>query len=322
MKYTIWLTSICNMDCDYCYEKKDNKKHMSMEVAKKIIEYISKDQLNGIHFHGGEVFTNIDVLEYFISQFEGKNVITHLTTNGTLIDNERAKSIVEKISQVSVSIDGNKESFLKNRHFLSENFCFEKLIEIIKELLRIKNDITARMTITPNNVEAFITNIDYLVSIGFKRITYAIDYYNNGWNKQKYNILFEKMRDLANIGVCYFRNGILVNGIANDKQHRQIPCMGGVKRQDIFIDGKIYPCSAVVNQKEFCIGDVQEKIYKNWKSTLYDINNNSMNEKCCNCNSLEVCKAVKCRFVNYSLTGNLYEPGCVLCELQKMKSYI
>ena len=52
----IWLTTLCNLKCKYCYEKNILKEHKNMtyKIAEEVLEYIEENfkQLDKVNFHG------------------------------------------------------------------------------------------------------------------------------------------------------------------------------------------------------------------------------------------------------------------------------
>jgi MoaA/NifB/PqqE/SkfB family radical SAM enzyme len=61
-----------------------------------------------IRFYGGEPFCRKDLLE-LLDYCSERDVITSITTNGTLIDQKIAKSLVKsRVSLINISLDGNK----------------------------------------------------------------------------------------------------------------------------------------------------------------------------------------------------------------------
>ncbi len=112
---------ICNLDCTYCFylEKEKlypNTKHWAMqpEVLERYIEqYIAAQPGEEVHFawQGGEpTLLGVDFFRTVVALQQkcagGKSVHNALQTNGTLIDDEWGKFLVEHRFLVGVSIDG------------------------------------------------------------------------------------------------------------------------------------------------------------------------------------------------------------------------
>jgi len=132
------LTSMCNLDCKYCYAKREDsgyygltKMHMSKKTAKKAIDFSINEIISSVknkeeryildvYFMGGEPLMNkktlffcMNYLEKQIKKLEGENVKIDLqaaiSTNGTLIDDEISKFFKKfNFNYVGITIDGEK----------------------------------------------------------------------------------------------------------------------------------------------------------------------------------------------------------------------
>ena len=88
-----------------------------------------------------------------------------MTTNGTLIDERACKLIKENDFQLSISIDGNKDTHDFNRIFHDGKGTFESVNEGYNKLSKygIKN-IRIRGTYNSKSVFYLDENIDFLVN--------------------------------------------------------------------------------------------------------------------------------------------------------------
>ena len=127
------LTEQCNLRCEYCcfgehYSRFRGHRAvtMSREVAELAIAQFldrSSGSYSGISFYGGEPFLEWDLLEHIVRFAEdyghrvGKTPSFSVTTNGTLLTEERMHFIVEHNIAVQISIDGPKESHDRYRVF-------------------------------------------------------------------------------------------------------------------------------------------------------------------------------------------------------------
>jgi len=129
----IRLTSRCNLTCRHCDIWKDNhKRRIDKElnceqwkgVIDKIYNWLGPLRLD---FAGGEIFLRKDVIDIIRYSAE-KRFIVGLTTNAFLIDEDKAKQIVDSgLSVINISLDGiipathnyirnNPEAFLKAKN--------------------------------------------------------------------------------------------------------------------------------------------------------------------------------------------------------------
>ena len=88
---TILPTTGCNAKCFYCFEKGAEKKHMTIETAEKVVEYI-KAHYNGkmvyVRWFGGEPLINKKVITYISKRLgeENINYSSKMTSNSFLIN--------------------------------------------------------------------------------------------------------------------------------------------------------------------------------------------------------------------------------------------
>lgn len=135
----IELSNRCNLNCIMC--PRQNMKRimgdMELELFKKIIDQAKgKSEVAILHFMG-ESMLNSHLFE-MISYCRSANIKTILSTNGTLLNEEAAKKIIQsKLDILILPFDGaDKETFEKVRRGAN----FEKVIENIRDFLEIKRN--------------------------------------------------------------------------------------------------------------------------------------------------------------------------------------
>lgn len=99
------ITSNCNLKCVYCYNNSGMGKNMSFQNIKTLLQQIIDYGGNKISLSGGEPLLHPNILQ-ILKYIHDTNVSCTLLTNGTLIDDEKAKVIVETEVEVQVSLDG------------------------------------------------------------------------------------------------------------------------------------------------------------------------------------------------------------------------
>ncbi|MFA5358764.1 MAG: radical SAM protein [Patescibacteria group bacterium] len=135
---TILITRRCNFSCPGCSSAsplytKDcaDKKEMSLEEIKKLIDQVAWFK-PAIYFNGGEPTLRPDLIEA-IKYAKSKGLITALTTNGSLMDEDLTAKIVSSgLDFYSTSIDGPAEYHNARRGF---TFAYENATRGIINLL-------------------------------------------------------------------------------------------------------------------------------------------------------------------------------------------
>ena len=128
-RYNIMLnvTDACNLECRYCFVSQ-HPHFMSLEVAKDTVDFfndiISKSDKNesnqkrnerrfNINFFGGEPTLCWDsIIVPLINYTEEKDYNIHfgMTSNCTLLDDEKIKFMKEHKMSLLFSIDGDKQT--------------------------------------------------------------------------------------------------------------------------------------------------------------------------------------------------------------------
>jgi Fe-coproporphyrin III synthase len=103
----IKLTSRCNLRCVMCkYWQTTTEDALPGERWTQVFAELAGLGCRKVHFSGGEIFLRRDVLDLAAAAV-GLGMKVNLTTNGTLIDRERARRIAAiGVNSVSVSLDG------------------------------------------------------------------------------------------------------------------------------------------------------------------------------------------------------------------------
>lgn len=328
MQYTIWLTYSCNLKCLYCYEKEKKRNlYLSKNKAEQILDFIKRristytDKNISIVLHGGEPMLNYEVLSYIVENVKSwnKNILISMTTNGTLIDENNIKFILDNIDDLSISIDGTAENHNANRKYIDGRGSFIDTVKYINTILEKRRNTIARMTITHETVRNLCNNVKFLYEMGFKFVSPIIDQYDTNWNEENMIVLEEQLFQLSN----FIRNqaGELHIGLLEKMKFRMKSCCCPEMTLNIDAQGDIYPCVYVVGDVKFKIGNIIDGIDR---EKLLDINhiNDTEFEKCKMCSWVDYCHGHRCKFLNFAISGE-YEPGYVACRLEHalLKTY-
>lgn len=144
------VTQACNLRCRYCTfgggfpdHRTHSLRRMSPAVLEKAIAAALRDGSAldeiSIAFYGGEPMLAFDLIERGVAfaraEAGGKRLRFSTTTNGTLIDGEKAGFLAEHRFSVLVSIDGPKGVHDANRIFRDGHGSYDDAIPGLKALL-------------------------------------------------------------------------------------------------------------------------------------------------------------------------------------------
>ena len=162
----LYLTTRCNLKCDYCYELNSRnvyKKDLTEEDIDDFLDEISKREKglsSTLVIMGGEPFLKWKLLKYTVDKAFKMNHSfgISVTTNGTILNKKYSgapsifelKELVSKISTLEISYDGSGH----DRRVFSEGSSSRKMVENSLRLLR-ENDIPFRISYTVHIVVQF-----------------------------------------------------------------------------------------------------------------------------------------------------------------------
>lgn len=304
-----------------------SNKTMSFETAQKAIDYLlshSKeiDEMY-LSFYGGEPLLCVELIRkcitYINENFEGRLIHYNLTTNGTLLTPEIIDFLVKNDIYITISLDGNKEMHDRNRKFANGEGSFEKIMQNVKYLKRNYPEYAMKVgfntVLAPENdlqcVEEFFSTDevigDSLINTGAVTDLYTgeneIDYTEKFKIANKYGIFKALLSAAGKLDSKYtsqlFKGKIM--GMKTLYQHMQKvqggveiahpggPCIAGVRRLFVNVDGKMYPCERVSEKsKAMNIGNLDEGLDYDKVRAILNVGRITK-EKCLKCWAFHFC---------------------------------
>ena len=173
-------TMACNANCYYCFEHIPSNlpnarmafPRMSKQVQDNIISFISLNCNNSIkiHWFGGEPLIAANEISYMIDSLKNKgvDVISYITTNGSLIDSDMLQKFHEwNVRKIQITIDdiGEKYNEIKkyNRKGINTDY-FTIVINNIKKILNYGIRVNLRVNFDPSKISSTKNTIEYLTS--------------------------------------------------------------------------------------------------------------------------------------------------------------
>ncbi len=137
------VTPRCNLRCRMCsYWRYESQPEMSTERLLSLIDELADMGVRKIHFSGGEPLLRSDIFDA-IGRCTARKIRANITTNGTMVDHERAKMLVKSGARsVSVSIDGPTAKV--HDQIRGVDGAFKKAVSAVERLAEARDKYSRR----------------------------------------------------------------------------------------------------------------------------------------------------------------------------------
>ncbi len=318
------LTDKCNLNCLHCGSRCDGMHNTFLPVVaveKTLGEIASRYNPSKILvcITGGEPLLHPALFE-IIRTATLMGFPVGMTTNGTLIDENKAKRLyLSGVKTISVSIDG-----LESTHdsFRRNTGCYQSAIQGIKNLKKVGLEPEVITVVHKNNIHQLealynvLADIDIyawrLVSIdpigraaeekslllNGEELKYLLQYIREKRNDNSYSML-------VNYGCSHF----LSYEYENEVRDYYFQCIAGTKIASVRANGDIVACLDIEPRADLvqgsvftdCFVDVWENKYKIFRT---DRTKNSVT--CRNCEHKKICRGDSAHTWNYDEKEPLY----------------
>ncbi len=323
--YWIYPTRKCNLECKYCYQLEKPLKSMDNKTADSVIKFIRADvpgEEKRVQFFGGEPLLEYDIIRKFVNELRDE-VNFSITTNGTLLNEEKCKFLREHNFGLALSLDGPPGITRKTRPGSEKTN-----IELIQRFFPTTQII---MTLSPENVEFGYGSTMWFVEHGFSRIAHNIAT-EKPWDhfaKKHHDEVFTKLsnrciREGLHRDVSFMFIGYAIKAVSNSSRGgNRFICGSNENLLAIDTNGDLYPCQDMVTcdyEKQFKLGDVFNG-YRQSTSIPVEKMKFPDRKKCGECWFLHQCVG-GCGPKNLLICGDRFKPltyGCELYSRQTME---
>lgn len=188
------LTSVCNLNCDYCYEDKTVKKsYMSLDDFKYALKVFSWYKIKRLYLYWWEPLLNTQVIDYLLELGCLPENVEKLwmTTNGTLLTKEIVRYIENTDSQINISIDWNRYVHDLRRTYHNTKGSFDDIVENVANIKDFSK-FNISMTLWPSTVDYMFDSVIYLRKLWFTNFWLNF-LYEEKWDILTYRKLIQNL---------------------------------------------------------------------------------------------------------------------------------
>jgi len=342
------VTHDCNLRCGYCFahqgDYRTTRSLMSAGVAFKAIDFLMEHAGRNnieIDFFGGEPLLNYEVVKkavYYGKELAARNnkrLYFTLTTNGTLLDEEKIAFLNREMNNIVISIDGRKEVHDRLRYDVHKNGTYERILPNAVKLVRERKknpperqDYFIRGTFTAKNLD-FSRDVLHLADLGFERISLepvvgtGADYHIAKEHLPAIMREYEKLAQIINArtpgdpGFSFYHFNLnLYEGPCIYK--RISACGAGFEYFAVSPEGDLYPCHQFVGAPQFKTGNIRDGIEKPQLTEYFKKTNVLTKETCKKCWAKFFCSG-GCHANAYFSNGDPAIPNEPACIMQKKR---
>ena len=313
---TILTTTECNARCYYCFENGIKQYPMTIDVADAVIEFIKANYPEpnfAINWFGGEPLLNFDIIKYITKKLKqcGYSIISHITTNGSLLTKEMLEYFLNEYEDLSfqITIDevGDKYAKIKNYIDIDRSLAYKRVIDNVAMLLDNKVTTNVRLNFAASQIErAKEIYVEILKSLDGHDLSSLYLYFAPLTLDSKKEIISNFHGDIEHpflqVVKTQMKQGFPLYKPRYDGEMGMIGAFGLMpnafscgmttkNRFSIDADGTLYKCHRLSGKKEYSCGNVFTGIDKNCSVYKMFRNTAITDEECKKCNILPICQA-------------------------------
>jgi len=274
------MTNLCNHRCPECsgwYFQNRNSDSLPLDLARDIIRQFAKAEVRGLIFTGGGEPLCHPHIKELVRLAYNLGLDIGFITNGSLINEEIAKILLECCTWLRVSLDAASAQTFERIHGMDGN-AFNKVLNNISLLTRMKMDFKNQTTIGVGYLTSDFTKDEmYDMTVLCKKL--GVDYlqfrpmqiHNNGrFEYHRTDIKKEIFRCLkqSNDGykVLYSKHKYEMMKESNFGRYYN-KCYGQQFATVIAADTRAYVCCHMRGYDKYCLGDLKKNTFEEiWNS--------------------------------------------------------
>lgn len=318
----------CNLRCTYCYTGEKFSRTMPDAIARHAIDRALHSIVAGgklaLGFFGGEPLIEAEMIDSLLEYVDraarkkGIQLQPSLTTNGTLTGTCAWSIMTRPGLDLAVSHDGLPEIHDRHRLTVKGEPTSDRVNQTIGRLIQTGKDFAVVMVVRPDTLDLLVPGIEYLQSMGVRRIEPSIDLWAF-WCQRDVRRLEQQISRCAEL----WRTGLPVRaigwfdekvpGLLGLNPPKTSRCGFGVGQGAVAPSGRLYPCERLVGEDQpgnpSCLSG---HALEGGDFLQYIASPARAHEQCAECPMQHLCNTT-CRCSNVVRSGDPGTPDELLC---------
>lgn len=347
------LINECNLNCSYCYAAGGDYGNpmfsMKQETAEKAIDFLIKESGESpkvsVVLFGGEPTMNWQLLKRTVeygteaTARAGKQIDFSLTTNGTLLTDERMKFLAAHNIGVTISMDGTDEVQDQYRVFNNGSGSYDIVSKNAQKFINLRPQKPVAVRVTLNKGFPSIKDTFYhFMDLGFHEVGFApVSSTDENFmlkSKELWHLLdeFEELaEEFTNAAIedRYLGFSNLVNILVelHTGVNKGFGCGAGLGFMAVNPQGNLFLCHRFNEQMDYKMGDIYSGVDRNFQRELLGSLHVDNKTTCSGCALKHTCSG-GCYYEAKERMGEITSPNLHYCQWQEawykigLKTYV
>ncbi len=264
------MTSDCDFDCSYCYQKKE-KEYLDITTARRAIDFFFTFLADEcfINFYGGEPLLSVEQIKEVVSYIQHKNrnlkkkIHYSITSNGNLINKDVLQFLNKNSFTFVLSFDGLGQDVSRKKG------SFDHLCSSLEKLLECPEiNLETNSVFTSQTVGYLSQSIQFIVESGVQNVILS---FSNlpPWNRSELSRLKSEIASLREFSLSVYRETgeIPVTNLRKISSKGIFACSAGKDRMALSSDGSLWGCcffsdfyksnGQTKENRKYCFGNVE-----------------------------------------------------------------
>lgn len=331
MDLSLALTHDCNLACTYCYAGRKRRQAMTPETACAAIRFAfsfgtPKMQLG---FFGGEPLLEWELLRQATDLAEAEAARSAValqktvTTNGTLLTEDRVEWLHGHAFYPALSLDGNRAMHDATRRHADGRSSFDDTLRGLRLLKTLFPDLEVIAVPDPANIRHLAEGVRFLAEEEeIRRIAINPNFHTH-WDDGALACWHQAFEEIGNFYLARHRCGqpVAINFIDSKIITRLKNgyscgdrCNFGESEIAVAPSGRLYPCERLIGEDldtAMAIGDVFAGFDEEKRAGILARRGN-VDGECLACGHRRRCMNWCC-CINYTLTGAIDQTDGIVC---------